>query len=262
MRSSFAASARSTSSAWDLLLAITLRDLRVKYHGTFLSYFWWIAKPLTLGLVMYFALGRVLKIDIPHHAVFLLASLFPWFWFSGSLGTATNSFVANNGLVKKVQFPRAIVPISVVLGSSFEFIAALPVLMIFVFASGIEPTWAWLVGIPLLFVVQFALLAGLGTLFATVNVFFRDLAPSLDAILTLLFYISPIIYPLSKVPENIRPFMKLNPMVSLLDGWRSVFVDGEFPGLDIWPAVLFAVVSVAVGGWVLNAIGKNMADAL
>ena len=262
IRGSFAAGAKSTSSAWDLLLALTLRDLRVKYHGTFLSYFWWIAKPLALGLVMYFALGRVLNINIPHHAVFLLAALFPWFWFQGALSAATGSFIVNNGLVKKVQFPRAILPLSAVLGQSFEFAATLPVLVLLISISGITPTWQWMVGVPLLFVIQICVLAGLGTMLACLNVFFRDTAPGLDALMTLLFYVSPIIYPLDRVPANVRPILKLNPMVPLLEGWRTVFVDGALPGLELWPAVVFALVAAALGAWTMRVAGKNLADAL
>jgi ABC-type polysaccharide/polyol phosphate export permease len=262
MQGRLAASAKSTSSAWDLLLAITVRDLRVKYHGTVLSYFWWLARPLTLGLVLYFALGRVLKLDVPHHAIFLLSALFPWFWFQGTLHAATGAFIANEGLLKKVQFPRAILPLSVVLGGTFEFAVTLPVLMILVVANGITPSWTWLIGVPLLLGLQLVLLAGLGTVVSCLNVFFRDIGPGIEAAMTLLFYMSPIIYPLDKVPGGIKPVMQLNPLVPLLEAWRALFIDGELPGLDIWPAALFAAGAVAAGAWVLRTVGKNLADAL
>ncbi len=243
-------------------MAITLRDLRVKYHGTVFSYFWWIAKPLALGLVLYFALGRVLKIDVPHHAIFLLAALFPWFWFQATVHAATGAFLANEGLVKKVYFPRLILPLAVVLGNTFEFIVTLPVLAILVFANGIAPSWTWLIGIPMLLALQFALLVGLGMLVASLNVFFRDTAPGLDAFLTLLFYVSPIIYPLDKVPGRIRTILLLNPLGPLLEGWRSLFIDGELPGVDLWPAVLFAAVALVLGVTVLRRVDRNLADAL
>jgi ABC-type polysaccharide/polyol phosphate export permease len=262
VRGSIAAPTHPRTSAWDLLLAITVRDLRVKYHGTFLSYFWWIAKPLTLGLVLYFALGRVLQVGVPHHAVFLLSALFPWFWFQGAVHASTGAFIANSGLLKKVRFPRAILPLSVVLGATFEFAATLPVLIVLVAANGITPSWTWLIGIPVLLALQFALVAGLGLTFACLNVFFRDLAPGLDATLTLLFYVSPIIYPLDKVPGSMRPILLLNPLASLIEGWRALFMDAELPGLDLWPAVLFTAAAIVVGVLTLRAVGENLADAL
>jgi ABC-type polysaccharide/polyol phosphate export permease len=115
--------------------------------------------------------------------------------------------------------------------------------------------------VPLLFAIQICVLAGLGTMLACINVFFRDTSPGLDSFLTLLFYATPIIYPLAKVPSDVRPLMNLNPMVPLIEGWRTVFVDGEMPGLELWPAAVFAAVALALGALTLRYAGKNMADA-
>ena len=258
----FAASAGPASSFWDLLIALTVRDLRVKYHGTYLSYFWWIARPLTLGLVLYFALGRVLQLGVENHAAFLLSALFPWFWFQGGLHGATNSFIANAGLVKKVQFPRVILPLSIVFGSTFEFLITLPVLGVILMFTGVDPDWMWLVGLPILLTLQLALLCGLGVLVSSLNVYFRDIGPGLDAGLLLLFYVTPIIYPLDQVPSSFKPFLLLNPLTPLIEAWRELFLRGTMPGLDLWPSVVFSVLSIGLGWFALRLIGKNMADAL
>jgi ABC-type polysaccharide/polyol phosphate export permease len=262
VRGRFVAGEARKSSAWDLLVAITSRDLRVKYHGTFLSYFWWIARPLTLGIVLYFALNRVLKLDVPNHAVFLLSALFPWFWFQSAMHSSTGVFIGNAGLLKKVSFPRIILPLSVVAGSTFEFLVTLPVLAIFVLINGINADWTWLIGIPVLVALQFALLAGLGIAAATINVFFRDLAPALDSVLTLLFYVSPIIYPLDQVPDKMKPVLLLNPMVPLIEAWRDLFLYGDLPSWDIWPSVVLTAVAIAAGLLILRAAERDLADAL
>lgn len=261
-RGTFAAEAQHGSSIWDLLVAITLRDLRVKYRATFLSYFWWIARPLTLGLVMYFALDRVLSLDIHNHAAFLLSALFPWFWFQSTLIDSTGAFIGNAGLLKKVRFTRIVVPLSVVAGDTIEFIFTLPVLILLVVISGSDPSWAWLVGIPVLVAVQLALLCGLGVAAACINVFVRDLQPGLMAFTTLLFYVSPIIYPLDRVPDQYERWLRLNPLVPLLDGWREVLVDGNLPDASLWPAVAFAAVAVGFGLWVMHVADRNLADVL
>jgi ABC-type polysaccharide/polyol phosphate export permease len=258
----YAARAQPASSFWDLLFAITLRDLRVKYHGTFLSYFWWIARPLTLGLVLYFALARVWKVDVENLAAVLLSALFPWFWFSGTLFASTGAFVGNGGLLKKVQFPRIILPLSTVLGGTFEFVVTVPVLVILVIATGVEPSWTWIIGIPLLTAFQLALLCGLGIGVATLSVYVRDLGPGLNSLLTLLFYVTPIMYPLDLVPDGYKQVLMLNPLAPLLEAWRALFVEGELPGIEIWPAAVFAVVAMVLGVWVFRATGRNMADAL
>jgi lipopolysaccharide transport system permease protein len=263
---SLAAAARASSAAWDLLLAITARDLRVTYQATFLSYLWWIARPLATGFVMYFALGRVLgvgaRLGIPNFAVFLLSALFPWFWFSGSVQQSAGAFVANGGLLKKVQFPRLILPLSAVFHNAMQFLFSLPVLAFFVVIAGVDPDVAWVVGIPILFALQLLLLVGLGALLASITVFLRDLQPFLGVVLLLMFYGSPIIYPFERVPERFKPFVLLNPAAPLLEGWRKLFLEGSVPGTDLWPTIVATAVLLVLGLGVFRVLEKYFADAL
>ena len=268
-QSGLAAAARSASTAWDLLIAVTARDLRVRYQGTVLSYLWWIARPLALALVLYFALGRVLRLDIqgsdayvPNYGVFLLAGLFPWFWFSGGIQQSAGAFIANGGLLKKVRFPRLILPLAAVFFNSVQFLLTLPVLAIFVLVAGIEPEVTWVVGIPLLVVLQFLLVAGLGTLLASLHVFIRDLGPLLDVVLLLMFYTSAVIYPLERVPEGFQPIVKLSPITTLLEGWRGLFLFGSTPGTELWPAVVGTAVVLVLGIAAFRVLEKHFADAL
>lgn len=253
---------KSIPNTWDLLLAITLRDIRVRYQGTVLSFIWWIARPLTLGTVLYFALGRVLRLDIPNYSVFLISALFPWFWFSSSISQATGIFVGNGGLLKKVRFPRLILPLSAVLFNTSQFLLTLPILMGFVLIAGISPSLNWIIGIPVLVALQLLLLIGLGTLLATLNVFFRDLGPMVEIALLLLFYLSAIIFPLDRVPDEFRPILALNPVAPLIDAWRNLFLYGEFVDGNIWPALVITIVSLALGLFAFTKLERHFGDAL
>jgi lipopolysaccharide transport system permease protein len=261
-RSSLAAAAKSASTAWDLLIAVTARDLRVRYQGTFLSFVWWIARPLTLGLVLYFALGRVLRLDIPNYSVFLISALFPWFWFSGSVQQATGSFVGNGGLLKKVRFPKLVLPLSAVFFNTIQFLLTLPILTFFVFIAGMKPAMTWLVGIPLLLALQLVLLIGLGTLLASLNVFFRDLGPLLDVALLLMFYMSAVIFPIDRVPPKFMPILRINPVAPLIDSWRNLILWGELPGADLWPTLLLTGLALVLGLVAFRGLEKHFADAL
>ncbi len=252
----------SASKMWDLLVAITLRDIRVRYQGTVLSFIWWIARPLTLGIVLYFALGKVLRLDIPNYSVFLLSALFPWFWFAGSIGQATGIFVSNSGLLKKVRFPKLILPLSAMLFNTSQFLLTLPILIGFVLIAGISPSVTWIFGIPALMALQFLLLVGLGTLLATLNVFFRDLGPMVEVALLLLFYLSAIIFPLDLVPDEFRPILALNPVAPLIDAWRNLFLYGEFLDGAIWPSLLITAGSLGLGMFAFNKLERHFADAL
>jgi ABC-type polysaccharide/polyol phosphate export permease len=252
----------SASSAWDLLLAVTARDIKVRYQGTLLSYVWWIARPIALGAVLYFALGQVLRLGIPNYGVFLMSALFPWQWFAGSITQGAGTFTGNAGLLKKVRFPRIILPLSAVLFNTTQFLMTLPVLVIFVFVAGLDPHLNWLVGIPVLLVIQLLLIVGLSTLLASANVFFRDLGPILEVGMMLMFYITPIIYPISRVPDRFEWLMKINPMAPLIEAWRELFLFGSFPDVDIWPALLLTALSLLLGIVLFRRLEGHFADAL
>ncbi len=266
--SGFAAAVRSAASSWDLLVAITTRDLKVRYQGAILSYMWWIARPLALGGVMYFALGRVARLGIDNYPVFLLTALFPWFWFATSIQQGATSFAGNGGLLKKVNFPRIVLPLSAVFMNTIQFVLTLPVLMLFVFIAaqgsdqidGFHATW--LLGIPILLLLQLALQIGLCTFLASANVFSRDLAPLLEVVMRLLFYMSPIIYSMDLVPDQYRPILMLNPIAPLLDAWRQLFMGGTLPDSDIWPAVVFAGAALVLGLGLYRLTQRYFADAL
>jgi ABC-type polysaccharide/polyol phosphate export permease len=256
------AAAAFNASAWDLLLALTARDIKARYQGTFFSFIWWIARPLAMGLVLYFALGRVLRFEIPSYGVFIMSGLFAWFWFSGSLSSSASSIVGNAGMIKKVPFPRLILPLSAVFFNTVQFALTLPILTFFVLISGLEPSAAWLAGIPILVVTQLIILIGMGVLLSAITVFFRDLAAMLEVALVLVFYLTPIIYPLERVPPEFRPYLNLNPIAPLIDAWHELFVGGTFSVVDLWPSFLFAGGFLVVGLAVFRRLEGHFADAL
>ena len=193
---------RSLRNAVQLLSALTFRDLRLRYQGSVFGWAWSLLRPLALALILSFALQKVLGTGIS--GVFLLTGLFPWFWFQGSVQGSTTTFVGNGGLLKKVRFPRAVLPMSIVSGNMLQFLFALPVLAVFLIIFGHDPSWSWLGAIPLLFVLQLILTAGISLFLASVTVFVRDLEHITEVLLNLLFYATPIIYSADLVPSGYR----------------------------------------------------------
>jgi lipopolysaccharide transport system permease protein len=250
------------SHAWDLLFALTTRELILRYRGTVLGYVWWVARPLALGVLLWFALRKVLAVEMPHYPLFIMTGLFPWFWFSSAVSESSNVLVSYGPLVKKVVFPRAILPLSTALGNAIQFTLTLPVLIIFILVAGDGAKPMWLVGIPFLILLQFALTVGIGMALSPLNVFFRDISPLVDVALTMLFYASAVIFPLDRVPADIKPILLLNPLTGLMVGWRTVLLDGAFPGRDIWSAVGLTVLVLALGFAIFRTLEKHLADAL
>jgi len=247
---------RSTA---ELVAALTSRDLHLRYQGSVFGWAWSLVRPLALGLILSFALGKVLGTGIT--AEFLLAGLFPWFWFQSSVQAAAGTFVGNGGLLKKVRFPRAVLPISVVLGNTLQFLFSVPVLVGFLLLNGHEPSVAW-VALPLVFAVQLLLTIGLAFFVASVTVFFRDLEHIVDVLLSLVFYATPIIYAADRVPDSYHWVTVVNPLAPLAEGWRDILLDGEWPTADLVYSVAITVAALVVGWFTFRRLEDSFADGI
>lgn len=243
----------------ELVWALTTRDLRLRYQDSIFGWAWSLVRPLALGIILTFALGKVLRTGIT--AEFLLAGLFPWFWFQSSVQAATGSFIGNAGLLKKVRFPRVVLPLSIVLANSLQFVLTLPVLFGFLVYSGHEPGAAW-GALPLIFALQLVLTLGAALFVASVTVFLRDLEHITEVVLGLLFYATPIIYAADLVPDGYRWVTQVNPLAPLIEGWRDILLDGELPGGDIWISVAMAVGLVVLGWMTFRRLEESFADVV
>jgi ABC-type polysaccharide/polyol phosphate export permease len=252
-----------TARTWELLYLLTLRDLKLRYQDTALGLLWTLMKPLALGAVLFVALKQFVRIEVdePYHLV-LLTGLFPWVWFQTSVLIATPSFAANGTLLKKVPFPRIVLPFSTILNNGIHFLLTIPVLLVLLGVDGRHPNATWLIGIPILALVQLALLMGVILIISSIDVFFRDLEHLIEVLLSLVFYITPILYPLDKVPEAWRPLLLANPLTSLVEAWRELFLHNSLPSADLWPALLFTLGALVVGGTVFRRLEPGFADAL
>jgi ABC-type polysaccharide/polyol phosphate export permease len=249
--------------AWELLYLLTRRDLKLRYQDTILGFFWTAAKPLVFGLVIWFALHKVLEIkaDVPYH-LFLLSALLPWTLFQASLLFSTPLIVNNGSLVKKVPFPAYVLPLATIANNTVHFLLSLPVLVVFLLLAGRTPGPEWIVGVPCLLVVQLALMMGSCLMLSALDVHFRDLEHLIEVVLNLMFYVTPILYQVSQVPHPYDEIVKLNPLVGLIEGWRDLLVSNQLPGLDILPALGLTALIVAAGSWVFSRMRPTFADYL
>ncbi len=248
---------------WELLWMLTARELKLRYQDTILGFVWSVLKPLMLGAVLYFALSRFARIhsDIPYQLV-LLPALFPWAWFQTSVLMSAPVITHNGNLIKKVHFPRYVLPFATVANNMVHFIMTLPIITVIILVSGRHPSATWLIGIPLLALVELVLLLGTVLIVSSINVYFRDLEHLVEVFLNLLFYMTPIIYPLSQTGRYKR-ILELNPLASLIESWRNLFVFNQLPTIaDLWPSLAFAAVAVALGMFVFGRLERGFADAL
>lgn len=231
----------------DLILLLIQRDLRIRYRNSVLGYLWSIMNPLLQMAVLAFVFSHLMRFKIEFFPLFLLSGILTWNFIHQSLIVASNSIIQNGGLMKKVKLPSAIFPIVSVGSALTNFVfAIIPYFLIAIF-MGKELTWHQLL-LPVIFVPLMAFVVGLSLLIASVNVRFRDAGHMLDPILSILFYGTPIIYPLSVLPEKYAKLLVLNPMVHFINPIRAVLYDSRVPtGQEFLAMGICAIVSLVVG---------------
>ena len=247
----------------DLVVTLTIKEIKVRYKRTILGYAWSLLNPIVYAVTYWIAFKAILNVKIEGYFVFLLSGLFPWQWLSSTLMSSPSAFVTNAPLIKKIRFPRYLIVLSAVLTEGLHFALCIPVLAVIMMLWGRSaPQWSWLVGIPLLLVLQALIIFGIALAIASCNVFFRDIERLLAMVMTVLFYLTPVIYEPRMVPAVFRPIMAANPFAPLIVAWRALFLEGRVDWPSLQRATIAAVISVIVGAIAFHRLQWKFAEAL
>lgn len=253
---------RSLQYYKDLIMTLTQKELKVKYKRSFLGYLWSVANPLALAIVFFIAFKIVMRIQIENYTLFIISGLFPWQWFSNSVNSSALVFVGNGSLIKKVNFRKEALVIATVLNDMLHFILSIPIIVIFIYYYGFSPNYLWLVGIPLLLIIQFIITFGFSVAISAINLFFRDMERIVFIFTTLMFYITPIIYSEDMVPEKFKALVLLNPLSVLMVSWRNLFMKGVLDFNSLALSFIHAVVFLAVGYFIYRRLSWRFAEVL
>jgi lipopolysaccharide transport system permease protein len=251
-----------------LIAALTSRDLKARYRGSILGYFWSLANPLLLLGVYTLVFTKFFpRFDMKAYPLFLFAGILPWAFFSTATLESTQSISSNAGLIKKVMFPAEALPLVVVLSHLVHFALAVPVLLAalvaFTLARQVEVTAAVLL-LPVLMVLQAIFVAGIALCVSTVSILFRDLRDIVANLLQIGFFITPIIYPIGQITSRpLRALLRLNPMTPFVVGYQDVVYRGQIPSSpDMFLMVAYAFASIAVGFVVFERLRDTLAEAI
>ncbi len=238
------------------LWLLTKRDLQVRYTTSALGYLWSILDPLLMSLIYYFVFvvlfNRGSLIDQPY-IVFLMCALLPWTWFNGSVNDMAKAFIREAKLIRSTSIPRSIWVARIVLSKGIEFVASIPVLIIFAIISLFTADHAHLqwtvVYVPLAIIIEAVLIFGIGLILAPIVVFFRDLERAIKLVLRLLFYATPIVYGIEKFDSHsaIKTVLEFNPLTGIMGIYRGAFFTGELNWIAILISAVWAVVILGVG---------------
>ncbi|MFP2963978.1 ABC transporter permease [Myxococcus sp. 1LA] len=228
-----------------LLISLVQRELKARYRGSFLGFLWTFLNP-TLHMLVYVLLFTVvMKQNIPNFPFFMFTGLLPWIWFSTSVGGGASAISDRRDLLTKVRFPAQVLPTSVVVTNLCNFVLSMPLMLAMGIAYGQWPTWHVVI-FPVVVLIQLTFTLALTYILAAINVTFRDLQHIVSNLLTLWFFATPVLYPLSTIQdEGIRTLLTaLNPMVSLMTAYQAIFYEHRLP--DSGPLLALAAVSVVL----------------
>ena len=221
----------------DLFLFMTLRNIKTRYAQSSLGVGWALLQPFFSMLVYTVIFGRLAKIDsngVPY-AIFSYMALVPWTYFANAMTEGSSSLVSNAHMLSKVYFPRLILPISSIVARGLDFVIALTFLLVLMVWFQVTPTWNVLF-LPLLVTILLFAATGFGLWFSALAIQYRDIAYAMNFIVQLLMYAAPVVYPTSIIPEPLHLWYAINPMVGVIEGFRSAFL-GTIPMPWSWIAI-------------------------
>ena len=230
-----------------LVQTLVVRDLKARYRGSAIGLLWTLLNPLLHMAIYALVFSIYMRMSMERYAAFLLCGLLPWIWLSSSLLMGATSIVDGGSLLKKVFFPPQVLPTVTVLANFVNFLLSVPVLFAMLLLYGVQLGLALLV-LPLIMATQFALTLGLTLLVSAASVRYRDIPHILGHLLTFWFFLSPIIYPASQVPERFRALLFLNPFTPFVVAYQDALLYNTFPSWGLCLGMFVAGVSALACG--------------
>ena len=247
----------------EMIVGLVRRDLRGRYKGSVLGFLWTFVNPLLQLVVYTMVFSVIMKNGIEKYYIYLFVGLVPWIFFSTSVTGGANSILSSKDMVKKIYFPREVLPISVVTSGFINMLFCFIVIFAALFISGIgiNPV-AWLC-LPISMIVEYFLALGVAMLASAVTVYFRDLEHILGIVTMIWMYLTPIFYSIDMIPQRLRFVYHINPMSSVISCYRDVLYAGRVPDLgSLLEAVVLGALFLVIGMAAFGRLKKGFAEEL
>lgn len=246
----------------ELLKTNVKKEIRGKYKNSFLGVLWSFLNPLLQIAVYAIVFPLILRNTQENYVIFLCCGLIPWAFFSTAITRAAFTMVENGNILKKVYFPREILPISIVTSECVNFLISTLIIIGFVVFGGLGIT-KYVIFYPIVLIAQYLLLIAISLVVSSISVYVRDLQHLIGVALQLLFYATPIVYAADTIPENFKWILNLNPMTYIINGYRDIFYNQQM--IDLQPLFILigvSIVACVVGYLIFNKLQKGFAEQL
>jgi lipopolysaccharide transport system permease protein len=246
----------------DLLWLLTKKEITLKYKRTVLGILWSLLNPILLALIYFIAFKIFMRMQMENYIFFLLVALFPWNWFSASIIISTGVLINNVSLIKKIRFPRHFLVVATILAQLVNLLFAIPIIIVFSYFYGNGPALNWLLIVPILIVVQFIVTTGLCLCISMINAYFRDMEYIVGVAMSMVFWLTPIIYPLNIIPQKYRIYLAINPLTYLITAWRDIFLSNCIDWGNIGISFGSALIFLSFGIFLFQRLGKRLDEVL
>ena len=246
----------------ELLKTNIKKEIRGKYKNSFLGVLWSFLNPLLQIAVYALVFPFILKNTQDNYVIFLCCGLIPWAFFSTTISRSAFTMVENGNIIKKVYFPREILPISVVTSETVNFLISTIIIIVFVIFGGIGLS-KYIMLYPIVLLAQYLLLIAISLIVSSISIYIRDLQHLNGVALQLLFYAAPIVYTPESIPEQFKWILKCNPMTYIISGYRNIFYNQTM--IELKPLLILIVCSLvacAIGYVIFNKLQKGFAEQL
>ena len=238
------------------------KEIRGKYKNSFLGVLWSFLNPLLQIAVYALVFPFILKNTQDNYVIFLCCGLIPWAFFSTTISRSAFTMVENGNIIKKVYFPREILPISVVTSETVNFLISTIIIIVFVIFGGIGLS-KYIMLYPIVLLAQYLLLIAISLIVSSISIYIRDLQHLIGVALQLLFYAAPIVYTPESIPEQFKWILKCNPMTYIISGYRNIFYNQTM--IELKPLLILigcSVVACVIGYIIFNKLQKGFAEQL
>lgn len=246
----------------ELLKTNVKKEIRGKYKGSWLGIVWTFLNPLLMLAVYAFVFPYILRVDVENYTIFMIVALIPWNFFTTAVISGTSCINVNGMILKKVYFPREIIPLSVTISQLINFLITCLIVFMFILFSGVGFSIHFLL-FPLLVLIQFILTLGINFILSSVTVFIHDIAHFVQIAMTLGFYATPVVYLSSMLPAKFQWAMHVNPMAVLVEAYRAVLYSHTMPDMK-WLAIwgVLSIVILVLGYLLFKKLEKSFVEEL
>lgn len=245
------------------ILGSVKREFQLKYRNSMLGVAWTVIQPLSMIIVYTVIFSQIMHAKLPGvantfgYSIYLCAGVITWGLFTEIVNRSQTMFIDNANLLKKLNFPRLCLPVTLTLSALMNFAIIFSLFILFLLVSNSFPGWVILLMLPVL-IIQTLFAVGLGMVIGILNVFFRDIGQLFSMVLQFWFWLTPIIYPASILPAPIQPWLQLNPMYPIIAAYQGIFVQGIVPQWNSLIPVLILAVLFCI--WAMRLFRKHSSD--